>query len=178
MDKNGIAKIIDFGCSKDLKIHFVTREYPPDTYEYYPPEIIDQKTYCLKKNAPFDYRVDFWAFGICIYRLLTGCYPFKNHKSIIQDEMPDPNQTRKVKSDRYKINKWTHDFVFRLLKKDPDERLGYLYLFENLKNHQFFKDISWEGIENLKIKPPIKPRNFFRINSHSFYRLMHKEIGT
>jgi hypothetical protein len=92
--------------------------------------------------------------------------------------MPDPNNMRKIKSDKFQISVSTIDFVSRLLAKNPKERLGSVGLKQDVKSHEFFKDILWEEIENLKVKPPFIPMKNFRKKDCSFSKLKHKEIGT
>ena len=67
-DRNNI-KLIDFG--------FAVVSYPGQklttccgTPSYMPPEVCQRKEYC-------GYASDIWSFGIIIFVLLTGTFPFK-----------------------------------------------------------------------------------------------------
>ncbi|HEY9000837.1 MAG TPA: protein kinase [Mucilaginibacter sp.] len=74
---NKVAKISDFGISRDLL------EFSADgasatagigTVEYMAPEQLQKKTYGL--NGEISERTDLWAVGVIFYRLLTGKMPF------------------------------------------------------------------------------------------------------
>lgn len=47
------------------------------------------------------------------------------------------------------------DLVKKLLKTNPQERLGYKS-YEEIRTHPFFGDIKWEDLFNLRIKSPLK----------------------
>lgn len=67
IDSEGNPKLIDFGFSikSSKKLKFFCGTLP-----YMPPEIMNKKEYL----GPL---VDIWAFGILIYTLLTGKFPFQ-----------------------------------------------------------------------------------------------------
>ena len=66
---NGHVKIADFGFSKIMtKSKQYTRSQLGTPY-YMAPE--------LWKGEVYDYKIDIWALGICLYELLTGSPPFK-----------------------------------------------------------------------------------------------------
>lgn len=39
-----------------------------------------------------------------------------------------------------------------LLEKNPEKRLGAKYGIQEIKDHQFFREINWKDIENKKYK--------------------------
>jgi hypothetical protein len=49
------------------------------------------------------------------------------------------------------------NFVCKLLKKKPAERLRSRENPEQIKEHPFFKSIDWTQLENGGLEPPIKP---------------------
>ena len=60
-----MVKIIDFGLSRqadDKMLSFLGTPY------YVAPEIL--------KNKGYDKKCDIWSLGICLYKCLTGYYPF------------------------------------------------------------------------------------------------------
>ncbi len=118
-----------------------------------------------------NYSTDFWAFGVCIFRMFTGQYPFENKNQIKDDtSIPDLNETRKlyllvpsifsspILNNKYSVSEISCDFVSRLLNKNLNERLGNRENNEYIKNEPFFSSIDWNKLENGQLEPPINPK--------------------
>lgn len=57
----------------------------------------------------------------------------------------------------------------KLLVIDPTKRLGYgANDARDLKNHEFFKEIKWDDLSQLKSKPPFKPKVEGRLDLRHF----------
>lgn len=56
-----------------------------------------------------------------------------------------------------KITPELQDLIKKCLIKDPNHRLGSKNIQE-IFDHEWFKDINWEDVRNLKIEPPVKPQ--------------------
>ena len=159
MDLKGHAKLCDFGFCKKLKENGKTNS-GVGSLEYAAPEIwID--------NCEYDYSVDYWSFGICVYFMLTGNEPFKNNLETMNNKMPDLNEKREKKAKKYEISDVACHFVSKLLTKNPEQRLGSKTLGLNIKEDPFFDTIDWIRLENGEINSPIKINvnffNFFNI---------------
>ena len=61
-------------------------------------------------------------------------------------EFPESNDT-------ISYTKEIKDLITQLLDKDPSKRLDV----EKIKDHQWFKDISWDDIIQQKETPEVKP---------------------
>ena len=141
LDADGHIKIVDFGLSKDISFSNETKTFC-GTPEYIAPEVILEK--------PYDYKVDWWAFGILTYELLFGDTPFyrSNNKKILEAVLKSqpiyPENTPK----------YVIDFINRLLEKDPVKRatLG------DLKNHQFWNGLNFDDVEKKKYEPFYVPK--------------------
>jgi hypothetical protein len=69
LEENSTVKLIDFGFATKLKeLHDL--KVVCGTPSYIAPEIVSGQNYCPIK-------ADVWAFGVCLYRLLVGEFPFK-----------------------------------------------------------------------------------------------------
>ena len=70
IDSKGYTKLVDFGFAKVLKGKTYTLCGTP---EYLAPEIV--------LGRGHDKSVDYWAFGVLIYEMVTGYSPFADLKS-------------------------------------------------------------------------------------------------
>mmetsp|Transcript_27851 Transcript_27851/g.42132 ORF Transcript_27851/g.42132 Transcript_27851/m.42132 type:complete len:86 (+) Transcript_27851:521-778(+) len=64
----GYIKLADFGISKKLQEEELTKSLI-GTAQYLAPEI-------FKKEAGYDFSVDVWSLGCCLYEIVVGQPPF------------------------------------------------------------------------------------------------------
>lgn len=117
-----------------------------DNY-FYPPECYDNNS-----NIP-DYRVDFYTFGVLLYRWFTGKFPIKGkdnleimHKHLTKT----PNAPIRLND---ALPKGLSDLILSLLEKNPNER--YLSAFGILKDLNIIKDLfqkNSKSVLSLNIK--------------------------
>ncbi|KAH6767707.1 Protein kinase superfamily protein [Perilla frutescens var. hirtella] len=141
---------------KSARVSPVSRRKPSDdfsanersnsfvgTEEYVAPEVI--------RGDGHEFAVDWWALGVLAYEMLYGTTPFrgKNRKEtfrkilLAQPEYigkPDP----------------LTDMIGKLLEKDPKLRLGYRRGAAEIKEHHFFRGLSWELLTDVS-RPPYLP---------------------
>lgn len=85
------------------------------TVDYLPPEALQTRA--------VDVRSDIWAFGVMLFEMLGGERPFKGDsfarviKSVLFEPLPD------LESLRPDAPKSLIDLVYRMLEKDPDDRI-------------------------------------------------------
>lgn len=148
LDSDGHLLLTDFGLSK------VSAEEEDDncksilgTVEYMAPEVILGKKYGK--------AVDWWSFGALGYDLMTGNPPFRgqNHAKI-QD-----NIVKQKLALPYFLGPDAKDLLTRLLRKDPNKRLGANMPkdLEIIKRHRFFRKIDWKKLAARELEPPIQP---------------------
>jgi serine/threonine protein kinase len=111
----GKAKLCDFGSASYI-------DDPPiiaGTQEYFSPEVIRDKYYNIKSDS--------WTFGMLVYELLTGFYPFgqNNYLFDILNNEPDYSGLKMVDK----------DLITKLLEKDPKKRIT----LKEVEKHAFFK---------------------------------------
>lgn len=65
-EKNNFINIIDFGLSRDT-MEGDMKSYLGTPY-YVAPEIL--------KKKPYNKQCDIWSLGVCMFKIMTGEYPF------------------------------------------------------------------------------------------------------
>ena len=144
IDENGHIKLSDFGLSKILNENNKTYTLCGTSY-YKAPEINLGKGY--------DRMCDFWSFGIIMFEMICGFKPFdiNNNKELIIDY---DNLNIHFIDD---INYSSKDLIMKLLVVNPKERLGFNSV-DDIKNHQFFKNVDFNKVLSKKEIPPFIPK--------------------
>lgn len=151
MDEHGYVSITDFGTSKILKKPDEVTKSFVGCADYLAPELLSSKGY--------SFAVDWWGLGTLTYELIVGRTPFfvqddqeKMYKKIRRNDVIFPD------AEKHKIamSKDCKDFIFRLLDKDPDTRLGSKGVKEVLK-HPWFKKIDQAAILAKQVEAPFVP---------------------
>lgn len=88
-----------------------------------------------------------------MYEMICGYPPFyhKNREKLFQ-MIKKPNVTYPED-----ISQESIDFFKRIFNPNPKKRLGANGA-EEIKKHIFFKNVNWDDILNMKVKPPFMPR--------------------
>lgn len=114
------------------------------TEEYIAPEVIT--------GTGHTSSVDWWTFGIFLYEMLYGTTPFKG---INQKDTFAKILSQKIKFPDYPIvSKNAKELITKLLTADQKKRIGHKNGAADLKDHPFFKGVSWALIRN-EIPPMI-----------------------
>ncbi|XP_021952374.1 ribosomal protein S6 kinase beta-1 isoform X1 [Folsomia candida] len=146
LDVDGHVKLTDFGlCKEQMPEGELTHTFC-GTVDYMAPEIL--------MRAGHGKAVDWWSFGAMMFDMLTGSPPFNG-------------ETRKKTCDKIlkaKLLLPTHltrdaqDLIRRLLKRQPNQRLGYGPMDGvAIRNHKFFKNCDWDDVLARRVDPPYKP---------------------
>lgn len=146
LDSEGHLLLTDFGLSKVAIDPSDSCNSMLGTVEYMAPEVVLGKKY--------GQAVDWWSFGALGYDLMTGNPPFRgqNHAKI-QD-----NIVKQKLVLPYFLSPDSKDLLTRLLRKDPNKRLGSQPKdLQTLKKHRFFRKIDWKKLAAREVEPPIQP---------------------
>nr|AML79424.1 putative LOV domain-containing protein [Apocynum androsaemifolium] len=112
------------------------------TEEYIAPEIIT--------GAGHTSAVDWWALGILLYEMLYGYTPFrgktrqKTFTNILHKDLKFPGSIP--------ASLQAKQLMYRLLHRDPKNRLGSREGANEVKRHPFFRGVNWALIRC--VKPP------------------------
>ena len=148
--KDGYLKLIPFhlGNILPLKKDYTNKIIQKYKNEYTPPEIY--------LNLDINKKIcDWWNLGILIFEMVYGITPFfsefnTNLKKIIcNDEIKFPNKPT--------ISKECKDLIRKLLNKKYKERLGFNNDFDDIRKHDFFKEINFDDLNDRKIESCYKP---------------------
>lgn len=154
--KTGYLKLIDFGFAKQV---FRKTWTLCGTPYYLAPEIL-----CCTGH---DTGADWWTLGIVCYEMMTGETTFSGK---------DPLETftlilkGNIDFTAGHFSKEQEDLIKKLLCRSKTLRLGNLSNgAEDVMKHEWFNDIDWEGMRELKVKapPPQSPPPVKNENKHS-----------
>ncbi|CAD8160114.1 unnamed protein product [Paramecium pentaurelia] len=110
------------------------------TPDYIAPEII------LGTSAS-NFSCDYWSLGIIMYELLCGIAPFNDDTvdKIFDNILNMRIEWPQIGDAEDCISEQAYDLMIKLLEPDYKNRLGHKSI-EEIKNHQFFKGISWNTL--------------------------------
>lgn len=103
---------------------------------YYPPEIF--------AGREIDEKCDSWVIGIWVYEIITGRTLVKIENLKDFEEYLDESQEIAIPINLLSIE--CEDLLKKIIKKKRKERLS----IEEIKNHEFLKEIDWEKIVKKK----------------------------
>eukprot|EP00331_Platyophrya_macrostoma_P025114 CAMPEP_0176451944 /NCGR_PEP_ID=MMETSP0127-20121128/28192_1 /TAXON_ID=938130 /ORGANISM="Platyophrya macrostoma, Strain WH" /LENGTH=490 /DNA_ID=CAMNT_0017840205 /DNA_START=87 /DNA_END=1559 /DNA_ORIENTATION=- len=140
-DLEGHAVLSDFGLSKKQK---------KDELNYSicgTPHFIAPEVY---KKVGYTHVADYFSLGILSFELVTGRLPFEasNVKELAKKIVGDAARFPSTHSAEF------HDFVNRLLEKNPAKRLGAQDGINEIFSHPWLKTIDMNAISSKKLKAP------------------------
>lgn len=147
IDRNGYAKITDFGLSKENIVDNSSTHSFCGTPEYLAPEILHRTGHGK--------AVDYWSLGALIYEMITGLPPFYTRD---RDRLFHNIKYTNLNMPKF-LSPEVTDLLQKLFIKDPNQRLGSgLEGVNEIKNHLWFAKLNWQAMEQQLIQPPFVPR--------------------
>ncbi|XP_071827168.1 serine/threonine-protein kinase 32B-like isoform X1 [Apostichopus japonicus] len=149
LDEEGHVHITDFNIATILKDGTLATSMS-GTKPYMAPEIFltDQD-----EHRGYDFSVDWWSMGVCIYEMLRGKRPYDIHSTSSVNDIHHILTTTTV----HYPSSWNSSLVSvlkHLLALDPQKRTTDLQRF---LQHSFVADVDWDAVLNMKIKPSFIP---------------------
>jgi serine/threonine protein kinase len=164
-DERGHVILTDFGLSGVLPPGVEYTERQAGTLEYMAPELF---------NDPPEYGkpIDFWAFGLVYYEVMSGSSYFKlDNRSIADFGVYLKSHEIAFKS----VNMQEEDitFCYKLVKKEKAFRLTN---WQNVKQSEAFKGIDWDKVakKQYSIPPPTKELELSPGTFHTSMRPLSK----
>ncbi|CAH0564822.1 unnamed protein product [Brassicogethes aeneus] len=157
LDHEGHIKLTDYGmCKEGIRSGDTTSTFC-GTPNYIAPEIL--------RGEDYGFSVDWWALGVLLYEMLAGRSPFdiagasENPDQNTEDYLFQVILEKTIRIPR-SLSVKAANVLKGFLNKNPADRLGCHSpeSFSEIMNHQFFKSIDWDMLEQKQVPPPYKPR--------------------
>ena len=120
VNDNYELKISDFGFARYFETNTLVDTLCGSPL-YMAPEIMKNKNYTIKS--------DLWSVGIILYEMLTGYPPYKVKTIYNLIKSIDQNQIKLPK--HISISDECYDLLFKLLVKEPENRIDWEHFFEH-----------------------------------------------
>ena len=153
--KNGYPKLIDFSCCK--KIDNNKTRTLIGTPLFIAPEVL--------KGGGYSYSCDYWSFGVLIYYLFYGEFPFGSFNSQpdkiyeeIMNKKLNINEYKNIKNNKnhqYELINELKEVIELLLNKNEEERMKNA---EKIKEKKLFENIDFNKLKKMEIKAPFIPQ--------------------
>jgi len=169
IDETGHIKLIDFGSSINVNYNANRKLYTLcSSTKYLSPEQLNSKY-----DGGYSAEVDWWAFGVMVYELMTGKTPFcKDEKEDIQYEILLRILRHKLSFPATFPGK-LKDLVNKLLQPTLETRLLDPKL---IKQHAYFTSRlpNWEVVQQRKLVPPFVPELSAEVFDSNYFSMSQK----
>lgn len=146
LNDNGYLTLIDFGSCKVVEEKTELQTSFEGSIDYLSPEVISGEGH--------GFMTDWWSYGIVIYELLFGKAPFHEGGT---ERILDLIVSSNLRFDsKVKLTPSTKEFLNKLLRKNPKERLGQNE-YTQVTQHQFFNGVNKDNIVAQKMTAPLMP---------------------
>ncbi|XP_064458687.1 microtubule-associated serine/threonine-protein kinase 3-like [Ornithodoros turicata] len=150
----GRVKVIDFDTNKECIGHFSRRcmkgYFLKTAFEYNDGECAGTVPYMapeILKRRPYGRACDWWSVGCTFFKMMTGHVPFRGDtkEDLRSKIMNAPLKWPPVDQHPLSATPEAKDMAFKMLKKNPVERLGSNH-YADIKNHPFFARFNWKRL--------------------------------
>ena len=142
INEDNHIKLADFGLAKEGVNDVQSTKSFVGSPAYLAPEMLMRRG--VGKSA------DIYGIGAVLYEMICGTPPFfSNNIKILYKNI---SQCKLMLHDYFSDE--LKDLLSQLLCRDPNKRIGVSDKNE-LKNHEWFKDIDWDKLAKKQIEPPL-----------------------
>lgn len=154
----GRVKLIDFDTNKICVGHFSRRilkgYFAKTAFEFFDGESAGTVPYMapeILKRRPYGRSCDWWSAGATLYKMMTGRVPFRGEtKQELTDKIINqPLKWPKVEEHPHSATPEAKDMCFKMLKKNPIERLGSA-TYAEIRGHPYFNGFNWKRLSATK----------------------------
>jgi serine/threonine protein kinase len=149
--EQGHIKLTDYGLSKVIDNKNSISTFI-GTLEYMAPEAL---------KGEFGKKADVWALGILIFELM-----FRDSSSSGDDYEQNLERNNISKNINGRIGYMSlsfRDLLIKLLERNPDKRIA----LQEIRTHDFFREVDWGKVERRENAPPLKEL----IEKHDYIKL-------
>jgi len=137
LDNDGHIKLCDFNLAKKDMNNITKRAYSfCGSPIYLSPEMLAKNGVTLKS--------DIYQIGLVFYQLFTNQLPFSNARNMI--ELYDMIKKNQINFECLNEDINLKDLIKKMVQKNPNDRI----YIDEIKKHEFFKDINWDDVLNKK----------------------------
>lgn len=158
-DSEGYLNLADFGLAKVLTDE--NFKHNSGTRAFMAPEVLCKQNHGVS--------VDYYALGVVLYEIITGSRPYKggSRKDYKYQLLNKPKILEKTQIP----SGWDEniqDFVSKLLKIEPHQRLGYDGSAE-VKSHPWLNNTDWSSLLKKTQKSPFLTTKFLKNPENSTF---------
>jgi len=145
-------KLLDFGIAMEA-LPDKSYTWQAGTPHYMAPEIIQGGG---ARSGEICKKGDMWSLGVCIFIMLNGQAPFKG--STLMAIFDNIVAQSKIRFSKKEISKEAKDLIFKLLRRDPkerltvDEALQHPWIVNGGKNENEFRESTVGALRLFKAK--------------------------
>ena len=137
LDSDGHIKLCDFNLAKKDMNSITKRAYSfCGSPLYLSPEMLEKNGVTLKS--------DIYQIGLVFYQLFSNQIPFSNARNMI--ELYDMIKKNKIDFECLNEDIKLKDLIKKMVQKNSYERI----YIDEIKKHDYFKDINWDDVLNKK----------------------------
>jgi serine/threonine protein kinase len=140
---DGHLKLTDFGLSKEIRDDYYNSNEFCGSHAYLAPEMLE--------NKPHGKSIDWYGIGTILYEFLVGVPPYYNPD---QEELYERIKSAPLIIPNF-ISRECENLMKSLLKRNPHDRIGAYRGVDEIKEHPWFADVSWDDVYRKRTYPKI-----------------------